>query len=535
MDAQSATLLALLAISVLLTRTYIRRRSSFLRDLQGPASPSYLLGNVVDVRYQVEVGDREFKWARKYGAVWHQSGCFGRDRLVVADPKALQYILHTSGYRFVKAPEALKMIELLLGKGLVWAHGGSHQRQRKIMNPAFFAPQLRTFLSLFQNSAYKLVQKWKEELIPADSSGEPLVNVTGWLSRTTLDIIGEAGFGFHFGSLDNVKTSLSEQYKNIFIDSVLYPSRVDIIFKSIWRYIPEPILDLVRYLPTREYSRFRRYTKFIRKFSQEMIEKSLAKGDGKDIMSVLLRANASENPKNKLSDSEMIDQINTLLFAGHDTTANSLSWYLWELAKHPESQCRVRAEIVATRARRGGKELSTADLDSMTFTQATLKESMRLHPIVYLLPREAGHDDVIPLAFPITTKSGRQISSIPVAKGTPIDIHVDVYNRLPEVWGADADGWNPERFLSLDKSKQTSIGVFSNLMTFSGGVRSCIGWRFATLEMQVVAIALLENFEFSLPPQNEKTRIYRKPSGLMMPMAEGELGAWMGLVIKSVD
>ena len=93
------------------------------------------------------------------------------------------------------------------------------------------------------------------------------------------------------------------------IDSVLYPSRFDVIFKSIWRYIPEPILDLVRYLPTREYSRFRRYTKFIRKFSQEMVEKSVAKGDGKDIMSVLLRANASENPKNKLSDSEMIDQI----------------------------------------------------------------------------------------------------------------------------------------------------------------------------------------------------------------------------------
>jgi cytochrome P450 len=69
----------------------------------------------------------------------------------------------------------------------------------------------------------------------------------------------------------------------------------------------------------------------------------------------------------------LIIVCSTLLFAGHDTTANTLSWYLWELAKHPESQGRVRAEIVATRARRGGKELSIADLDSMTFTQATLK------------------------------------------------------------------------------------------------------------------------------------------------------------------
>jgi alkylphenol/PAH-inducible cytochrome P450 monooxygenase len=63
----------------------------------------------------------------------------------------------------------------------------------------------------------------------------------------------------------------------------------------------------------------------------------------------------------------------TLLFAGHDTTANTLTWYLWELAKYPESQERVRAEIIATRAKNGGQELSIADLDSMTFTQATLK------------------------------------------------------------------------------------------------------------------------------------------------------------------
>jgi cytochrome P450 len=63
----------------------------------------------------------------------------------------------------------------------------------------------------------------------------------------------------------------------------------------------------------------------------------------------------------------------TLLFAGHDTTANTLTWYLWELAKHPESQERIRAEIIATRAKNGGKEFSITDLDSMAFTQATLK------------------------------------------------------------------------------------------------------------------------------------------------------------------
>ncbi|KAH9989062.1 cytochrome P450 [Russula compacta] len=535
MSVQVATSLIILIVSVFLIRTYIRRRGSFLRDLQGPESSSFLLGNDLDLRYQVEVGDCEFKWAHQYGTAWRRSGCLGRDRLMVADPKALQYIFHTSGYHFVKPTETLKTTELLFGRGIAWAHGETHERQRKIMNPAFAVPQLRTFLSLFQSSAHKLVQKWREELIAADSSGQPLVNVTGWLSRTTLDIIGEAGFDYQLGSLDNVKTPLRDQYENIFIDSALYSPWYNLIFKSIWRFIPEPLLYFVRYLPTGEYRRFRKNTNFMRKFSQGMVEKSMIKSDGEDIISVLLRANASENPEDKLTDSEVIDQINTLLFAGHETSANSLSWYLWEIAKHPESQERVRAEIIATRAKNGGKELSVRDLDGMEFTQATLKESMRLHPVVYTLNREAGRDDVIPLAFPITTKSGKRISSIPITKGTPIDVSIGAYNRLPEVWGPDANDWNPERFLNLDKPKQTPIGVIANLMNFAGGVRSCIGWRFAILEMQVIATTLLENFEISLPPQNEKTRIYRKPSGLMSPMIEGVRGAWMGLVIKSVD
>jgi len=109
------------------------------------------------------------------------------------------------------------------------------------------------------------------------------------------------------------------------IDSFLYPPLYDILFKSIWRYIPEPILSLVRYLPTREYRRFLRYTRFMRKFSQGMIEKSTIQGDGNDIMSVLLRANTSEDPRTRLSKKEVADQIKYAT-CGHHHRTTSDSW-----------------------------------------------------------------------------------------------------------------------------------------------------------------------------------------------------------------
>ena len=98
--------------------------------------------------------------------------------------------------------------------------------------------------------------------------------------------------------------------------STLHPRPYNILFKSIWCYIPEPILNLMWYLPTREYRHFLRFSRFMSKFSQEMIEKSMIKGDGNDIMSVLLRANASEDPKTRLTNKEVGHQMRYVM-CGH--------------------------------------------------------------------------------------------------------------------------------------------------------------------------------------------------------------------------
>ncbi|KAI9446021.1 cytochrome P450 [Lactarius indigo] len=531
MGNQITTLLPLVIVSAFLARAYYRWRNDFLRELRGPDSFSFLYGNDTEVLYQKEAGGCEFKWAREYGNVWRQHGCLGKDRLVVADPKALRYILHVPGYHFDRRKDVQKLIEMTSGRGLTWATGETHRRQREIMNPAFSAPQMRALLPMFQNSASKLAQILKEGVVAAEPSGQ-LVNVIEWLSRTTLDVIGEVGFGFQFGSLDGLENPLREQNEGLFTRT---PPQYEAVIRMLWYYIPELLFDLIRYLPTSRYRRFRRYSMFIRNFSREIVEKSIIEGDGKDVMSVLLRANASEDPKGRLSDSELIDQIATLLFAGHDTTANALAWYLFEISRNTECQERVRAEIAAVRAKKCGEELSATDLEGMAYTLATLKEALRLHPILYTMTREATQDDVIPLSSPIVTKSGEQVSSIPVRKGTLVDVSIGVYNRLPEIWGTDANEFMPERFLNIDKSKHSNtIGVFT-ICIVAGGPGACIGWRFAILEMQTIIITLLENFEFSLPPQTDKTRIYRKPGGLMRPTLESRREVWMGLVVKSLE
>ncbi|KAF8259596.1 cytochrome P450 [Lactarius quietus] len=540
MTSPAAILFTLFVGSSLLAFLYRRRHGRSLGQLRGPESSSFWLGNEADIRYQNEVGDCEFQWMREYGSAWRRAGCFGIDRLMLADPKAIKHVLHSAGYHYLKVVDRRQISKLISGNGIIAAQGQAHHRQRKIMTPAFSTLQVQSFLPLFHKTASKLVQKWNEVIV-ADQSGRPLVNVTGWFSSAALDVIGEAGFDFRFGSLDNTKNPLVIRNDNVFIDSTLYSPWYDIIFKATWKYIPGPLLEYVRYLPTREYRGFRTWLDNIRKFASGLINQSMIKADGKDIMSVILRANGSSNPKNKILDDEMVDQIGTFISAGHDTSAKTLTWYFYAIAKHPEAQARIREEIAHVRARATGEEFTIADLNSMVYTLATLKESMRLDPIVWMNARVATRDDIVPLAFPITTKSGEQITSIPIKKGTPIDISQAAYNRLPAVWGEDADKWNPERFIEPHRElgeASSGIGVFGNFAFFylvflATGTRACIAWQFAVLEMQVIILTLLENFEFSLPPQNEKTRIYRKPSHIMLPVAQE--GVWMGLHIKPVN
>ncbi|KAK7466186.1 hypothetical protein VKT23_004910 [Stygiomarasmius scandens] len=422
-----------------------------------------------------------------------------------------------------------------------WTIGSTHQRHRKALNPAFSASQLRTFLSLFQISTQRLVDKWHDVLI--NGQQEQVLNVSKWLPRITLDVVGESAFDYKFGALDEDENPLSSTLKHLF-DDTLAITKTDMFFRALRRNLPfdplyyHPLKKDAPLILTKEDRRFNHWLEMTqgsaRTILKDKADSSRAVESGsKDILSVLVRSNALEDPSKRLDEEEVLSQMATIILAGHETTASTITWILYELARHPDHQHRVREELDQIKKQKveaGEDEAFTShDYDSMPFFNATIKEVLRLYPISITLFRCAGRDDIIPLSEPIISASGRQLTEIPIKEGQRIHINISSYNHLRSIWGEDAGDWNPERFLDIKKG--LTLGVYANLMTFGAGIRSCIGWRFALQEMQAIVAGLISNFEFSIDPNIE---IYKGNFGLMAPVVRGKEveGSQMPLKVK---
>ncbi|KAI0794698.1 cytochrome P450 [Fomes fomentarius] len=512
------------AFAFLLIVLRLSRRKN-LSNLRGPPSPSMLFGNEFQLFHSPETGELDFQWMREYGATWRTRSYFSVDQIMTVDPKALQHILHKSGYSYPKRLDMIHMSWLSFGPGIIWSEGAMHRRHRKVMTPAFSTPQLRAFVPLFQRSSRKVIDHWRNMV--ADKPGG-IILVNDWLARSALDTIGEAAFDYNFGAIDDAKNILAEEYKTLNVDARLFPDATNVFYRATWQFFPQWLLKLTKYTPGRVYARFRHMKEEFAKIGKPLYNSSAKEGlaarEKTDVMSVLIKANASENEQTRLGEDEVIAQMANLTVAGQETTSGAISWLLWELAQRPEYQARVRAEIRAARAQtvaRGDVDFTLEDLDGMKVMLAAIKETLRFHPIAYHLWRIAAKDDIIPLSEPVIGKDGNVLNEIPIAAGQAVTISIAGYNRLQSVWGEDADKWDPERFFRLDADKQVKVGVYANLMSFSAGVRACIGWRFAMYQMQAVAAELLGNFEFAMPEDNP--HIIRTPGGgVMIPFIKGQ-------------
>ncbi|OJA17883.1 hypothetical protein AZE42_09438 [Rhizopogon vesiculosus] len=413
------------------------------------------------------------------------------------------------------------------------------------MLPGFGAPECKAFFPLFKGCAEIMSNKWID-VISNSKEQSAVLDMSAWLSRTTLDAIGEVAFDVRFGSLDNNEHALARAYNNMMVDIFGSPSDMQVFFQGVSRYIPSRILEYIgKRSKNPRIVRMREAGNIITSVAKQIVKDKaevLLQGKGnRDVFSLLggctasfrfsrsdkstVKANMDADAKAKMTEEEMLAQMRTILFTGHETTSTTISWALLELAKNPEIQSRLRAEIreaEATMHKRGDAESTIADFD-MPYAAAVIKEVLRFSPAAYHVYRYATQDDILPLSQPITTRFGKVIHELPIPKGTRIVTSIAAYNRNKDLWGKDAHMFNPERWLdgAAKEKKTTSLGVYSNLMTFGSGVRACIGWRFAVIEVQAFLTELVGKFEFALTDKSKWVR--REACMVMAPTVEGEV------------
>ncbi|KAJ7742960.1 cytochrome P450 [Mycena maculata] len=509
----SATLISIVSLLLYLAL----RRGSNIGHIVGPPSPSWIFGNALQLFLPSEYGDHEFNWQKVYGSFYRFKGCFGEDRLMVSDPLALKYLLNSPHVEH--APIWRNMFDLLYGeKSVVMTRGQAHRRLRGALNPAFTAVAVREYQPMIERAAQTLAEELEKS--PTQS-----MDVCPLLSDMTLSVASEAILGY---SLRDLGAEFVVNNSRV-VALAASQSRAQVLADGIGSHIPLSFFRMVSHLPTTAFKAVRRVNYLGYQLGRQVVrEKMNVVRQGltadTDIYSFLLE---SEQTSKVLSEEDLVAQTVVLLLAGQDSTANTLSFGLLELARHPEFQARLRDEI---RSRAGGHD---GAYDDMPLLNAFIKaryglkwETLRLYPAVPIEERTTVEDVVVPFTESITTSNGESTSQVPIRKGTLISLGIASFQRLEPLWGADADEFKPSRWLEGNPYRGEVLGPYANLLSFFGGPHTCLGcWCLRVLEMQVVLCELVSKFSFALP---EDSSVRKCLALTLIPViSTGEKGAFL--------
>ncbi|KAJ7190798.1 cytochrome P450, partial [Mycena pura] len=481
------------ALIATLALFWITRRRSPIVNIAGPPSPSRIFGNMLQLLVSPQYGDYEFEWRKIYGSVYRVKGCLGQDRLVVSDPVALQYILNSSNFHYPPTSQAMRIWSTGL-KSVVVCDGDDHRQLRSSLNPAFTAAAVRqyqpVFVKIAQNVSFtSTIRNFRTERMSLLD-----YRTVGQLRRAPSRYVS---------SIDGVADStllLIGLYRHLATSQ----SASQVLFDSIAARLPQWLLNQAIHLPTKTFGALRAQLHFANREGWRLVrEKTEAANLGLeiegDLYGVLCEhalVNSGRLGSNSLREEDIAAQTSIIMIAGQDTTANTLDFGLIELAKNPQLQESLRTEIHAAI----GTDHKNVPYDSMPLLNAFIKESLRVYPAIPLNDRIASEDTVIPLSQSIATTTGERMKQIRVSKGDILMLACASYQRLMESrWGADANKFRPARWLDGTVHQGEAVGPYANLLTFHGGPRTCLGWRFAVLEMQVFLCELVGKFLFSLP------------------------------------
>ncbi|KAH7105883.1 cytochrome P450 [Auriculariales sp. MPI-PUGE-AT-0066] len=439
------------------------------------------------------------------------------DELFICDPMTLAFLLN-------KEPDVLdqgvilqEVTRLIHGPGLLSSTGEAHKKQRRMLGPVFTSAHIRRLLPVVFDVANELAVSLAAQ---CGNSGVADLDVLTRLTETSLELIGRAVLGHPLGE-DGPK--LNAHQKD------MLPSVFEYFFW--WPLLPPlryifggPFLRIivVYFCKTAAALRLRRNIDFLDKIVTSVYaekQKGLADGsaDGADdIITNLMRANLTAAPQDKQTDEEIMGHMAALVAAGRDTVGHVTARMLQGIAEHPQVQAKLREEIHKAVATADNGEPDFSSLNELPYLDAVIRETNRVWSTISFGTRVVQRDTVLPLSRPVSRSL-----SLAVPRGTTIRLGMQTANTIPHLWGSDVDMFRPERWLEskngfdplLADAQATPIpGVWSNIMSFSGGPRSCIGFRFALLEMKVLLVVLLRHFEISPAPDTERVEWWLGPS-----------------------
>ena len=485
-----------------------------------PTVPGFPLWGMIPEIIREEVGVPQRRWHDKQGPIIRYFHLFGEERLSIIDDDAIKQVTVKNAYTWHKNAQLKNLLSATLGNGLVLADGPTHIQQRKALAPAFSITSIKALSPVFWRKALRLSEGWQTEL-RKQSSRASSIEILDWLSRATLDIIGEAGFGTNFDTLGNSEAPIREIYQKFFKSD----SSWDQLSHGL-RYLT----PLAMYLPMKTNREFLAACKrlvgiastIIRDKQSRKVSNTLS--EEKNIIALVVRdnSNASGKLEGKMSFETMRDQVMTFLGAGHDTTAGAVAWTLHLLSKHPAMQDRLRQEIreympflFSHETRNVESFFASVDEDRLPYLHNVCRESLRYIPVIPVNARENVADD--------------RIGGYHIPAGTVIAMHSNAIHRSSKFWGDTANVFDPDRWDHLPQTYTPNA-----FMAFQQGPRGCIGKKFAEKEMKTLLCCLLSAYRFEMvegleDPENDKIwRITLRPrTGItlkVMPLGQSTQG-----------
>lgn len=371
-----------------------------------------------------------------------------RPSILVSNPDHIRYILteHPRDFSSVQTRSDLKEV---LGEGLLTIEGETHRQQRRMVQPAFHRKRVESYAEDMVRFSQDLLAEWHE--------GEE-VDISQAMQELTLRIVVKCLFslelaskvremGYFFTQMAEHRRKILAQLLNIYIDA-----------------------------PFTEYGKRMAARRKIDTFIYLLINQRRAEGrDTGDILSMLLVAQDEED---SLTDEQVRDHVMTFIGAGHETTANTLTWTFLLLSENPGPREKLIREVQTVLA---GRAPTVNDLPNLPYTEWVINEAMRLYPPAWVIGRHALKDfDMGGYHFPV---------------GTSFMLSQWVTHHLPEIWG-DADIFRPERWDPVNGQKVPQWAYFP----FGGGPRICIGMPFAQMEAKLLLATLIQRYSPRLAP-----------------------------------